>query len=181
MKEIFELFYTFVKIGLFTFGGGYAMLPIIQRELVENKKWCTDEEIMNYFAVGQCTPGVIAVNTATFVGHKIKKTTGAIVATAGVILPSLVIIMIIAAFLKGFAENVYVGYAFSGIRAAVCALIVNAIVKLWKTGVKNAFGVCVFAVVLIITVFFDISPVYLVIAAIVTGIVYLKAGGKIEQ
>ena len=100
MKTLFELFYTFAKIGLFTFGGGYAMLPIIQREIAENKKWCIDEEIINYFAVGQCTPGVIAVNTATFIGHKIKKTSGAIVATVGVILPSLVIIMVIAAFLN---------------------------------------------------------------------------------
>lgn len=179
MKEIVMLFYAFAKIGLFTFGGGYAMLPIIQRELVEDRKWCTEEEIINYFAVGQCTPGVIAVNTATFIGYKRKKTPGAIAATAGVVFPSLIIIMVIAAFLSGFAENMYIAYAFNGIRAAVCALVVNAVVKLWKAGVKNAFGLGIFLIVFTLSALFKLSPVYFVIGSVAAGIIYLKAGGNV--
>lgn len=179
MREILSLFYAFAKIGLFTFGGGYAMLPIIQRELVEDKKWCTDEEVTNYFAVGQCTPGVVAVNTATFIGYKRKKTAGAVAATAGVVFPSLIIILIIAAFLTGFSDNVYVIHAFNGIRAAVCALVVNAVVKLWKTGVKNIFGVLIFGTVFVLSAFFGLSPVYFVIGSVLAGIIYYKAGGKV--
>ena len=104
MKELFDLFWTFCKIGALTFGGGYAMLPLIQREIVENKKWSTEKEILDYYAVGQCTPGVIAVNTATFIGYKLKGIIGGIVATLGVIFPSIVIILIIATFLQNFAD-----------------------------------------------------------------------------
>ena len=179
MKELIKLFWAFAKIGVCTFGGGYAMLPIIQRELVEDKKWCTDEEVTNYYAVGQCTPGVIAVNTATFIGYKRKKTLGAIFATMGVVFPSVLIILIIAAFLTGFSENQYVIYAFNGIRAAVSALIVNAVVKLWKTGVKNIFGFLIFGIVFVLSAFFGLSPVYFVIGSAVAGIIYYKAGGKV--
>ena len=179
MKELLRLFFAFAKIGVCTFGGGYAMLPIIQRELVEDRKWCTEEEVINYFAVGQCTPGVIAVNTATFIGYKRKKTMGAISATLGVITPSVIIIMIIAAFISGFAENHYVIYAFNGIRAAVSALVVNAVIKLWKAGVKNAFGLGIFLIVFTLSVMFNLSPVYFVLASIVSGIIYYKSGGKI--
>lgn len=178
MKDLLKLFLAFAKIGACTFGGGYAMLPIIQRELVEDRKWCTEEEVINYFAVGQCTPGVIAVNTATFIGYKQKKTAGAIAATLGVIFPSIIIIMIIAAFISGFAENTYVVHAFNGIRAAVSALVVNAVVKLWKSGVKNAFGLGIFLVVFTLSVMFNLSPVYFIIASILAGIIYYKAGGK---
>ena len=100
MHVFLDMFLTFAKVGVMTFGGGYAMLPILEREVVQNKKWATEEELMNYFAVGQCTPGVIAVNTATFIGYKYRGIPGAILATAGVIFPSLVIIIIIAAFLQ---------------------------------------------------------------------------------
>ena len=108
MKELFNLFFVFARIGAFTFGGGYAMLPMIQKEIVESRKWASDEEIMNYYAVGQCTPGVIAVNTATFIGYKLRRIPGAIFATLGVIFPSVVIITIIAAFLSNFNEYIYV-------------------------------------------------------------------------
>lgn len=179
MKELLKLFLAFAKIGACTFGGGYAMLPIIQRELVEDRKWCTEEEVINYFAVGQCTPGVIAVNTATFIGHKRKGTMGAISATLGVIFPSVIIIMIIAAFISGFAENTYVIHAFNGIRAAVSALIVNAVVKLWKAGVKNAFGLGIFLIVFTVSVLFKLSPVYFILASVLAGLIYYKAGGRI--
>ena len=122
MKELFDLFWTFCKIGALTFGGGYAMLPLIQREIVENKKWSTEKEILDYYAVGQCTPGVIAVNTATFIGYKLRGIIGGIVATLGVIFPSIVIILIIATFLQNFADLAIVQSAFAGIRVAVVAL-----------------------------------------------------------
>ena len=171
MRELFKLFWAFFKIGLFTFGGGYAMLPLIQKEIVEKENWATEEEVMNYFAVGQCTPGVIAVNTATFVGHKIKKTMGGVFATIGVITPSIIIITIIAQFLRQFAEVETVKYAFNGIRVAVAVLILNAVIKFWKSGIKNLTGVIIFAVTLILSIFFDLSSVYIVIGALITGII----------
>lgn len=170
MKKYLKLFCTFFKIGLFTFGGGYAMLPLIQKEIVEKEKWATEEEVMNYFAVGQCTPGVIAVNTATFVGYKVCGVIGGIVATLGVICPSIIIISIIAQFLKHFAEFKTVQHAFNGIRVAVAVLVLNAVIKFWKSGVKGAYGVIVFAAVFVLSILFDFSSVYVVIAAVILGI-----------
>ncbi len=181
MKELINLFWSFFKIGLFTFGGGYAMLPLIQKEIVENKKWVTEEEVMNYFAVGQCTPGVIAVNTATFVGHKIKKTIGGIFATVGVITPSIIIITIIAQFLRQFADIEAVSHAFNGIRVAVAVLILNAVIKFWKSGIKNIIGVIIFAITLILSVFFDLSSVYIVIGALITGIAIGACREKVQR
>ncbi len=122
-----ELFWTFAKIGAFTFGGGYAMLPMIQAEVVSKKHWATDDDILDYFAVGQCTPGVIAVNTASFVGYYRKGIPGCIAATLGVIFPSLVIILVIAALLSSFASIPLVQHALGGIRIAVAVLIVQAV------------------------------------------------------
>ena len=136
MKELFDLFWTFCKIGALTFGGGYAMLPLIQREIVENKKWSTEKEILDYYAVGQCTPGVIAVNTATFIGFKLRGIVGGLVATLGVIFPSIIIILIIASFLQSFASLAIVQSAFAGIRVAVVALIITTVIKLIKSS-KN--------------------------------------------
>ena len=124
MKEIIQLFLAFAKIGAVTFGGGYAMLPILQRDIVNKYGWATDDELMDYFAIGQCTPGVIAVNTATFIGYKRKGIAGGIFATLGVVFPSVVIISIIAAFVKNYADIEAVKYAFNGIRVCVCVLIV---------------------------------------------------------
>lgn len=170
MKELINLFIAFCRIGGLTFGGGYAMLPMLQKEVVENRKWATEEEVLNYYAVGQCTPGVIAVNTATFIGYKQKGVLGAIAATTGVVFPSLIIIMIIAAFISNFSDLAIVQYAFSGIRVAVAVLVVNAIIKLWKSGIKDIIGVIIFAVTFLLSVIFDLSPVYIIIGAIFVGI-----------
>ena len=159
MKELFDLFWTFCKIGALTFGGGYAMLPLIQREIVENKKWSTEKEILDYYAVGQCTPGVIAVNTATFIGYKLKGIIGGIIATLGVVFPSLIIILIIAAFLQNFADLAIVQSAFAGIRVAVVALI------------KDYLCAIVAILAFIISAFLGLSPVYVVIAAGLTGFI----------
>ena len=171
MKELFDLFWTFCKIGALTFGGGYAMLPLIQREIVENKKWSTENEILDYYAVGQCTPGVIAVNTATFIGYKLRGIIGGIVATLGVIFPSIVIILIIATFLQNFADLAIVQSAFAGIRVAVVALIITTVVKLIKSSIKDYLGVIIAIIAFVISAFIGLSPVYVVIAAALTGFI----------
>lgn len=180
MPLLLDLFCAFFRIGLFTFGGGYAMLPLLQREIVEKKHWATEEELLDYFAVGQCTPGIIAVNTATFVGFKEKKLSGAIFATLGVVSPSLVIITAIAALLSNFAHIAAVQNAFAGIRVAVCVLILNSIVKLWKKSVVDKLTLGVFIAVFLGSVLLShVSPVVFIVAAAVLGIVvrvWLRTG-----
>lgn len=171
MKELWKLFYTFATVGVTTFGGGYAMLPALQREVVEKRGWATEEEVMDWYAIGQCTPGVIAVNTATFVGQKQKGVIGGIVATLGVVFPSLVIITIIAAFIRNFADLPAVQNAFAGIRACVCVLILNAVVKLWKKSVVDWKAFLIFVLVFLGSVFLDVSPVLYVLVAALAGIV----------
>ena len=180
MKELLDLFITFARMGGLTFGGGYAMLPILQKEVVENKKWATNEELMDYYAIGQCTPGIIAVNTATFIGSKNCGVIGGIVATLGVVFPSVVMITIIAAFISNFAELKIVQDAFTGIRVCVFVLILKAVIKLGKTSVKDTVTLCLFVLVLFGSMIFDVSPVIFVLLAGVCGIlaqVFLQKGG----
>ena len=177
MKELWELFLAFVRIGALTFGGGYAMLPMIEREVVEKHHWATQEEVMDYFAVGQCTPGVIAVNTATFIGYKQRGILGGIVATLGVILPSLVIIMVIASMLENFAQIPIVQHAFAGINVAVAALILQAVVKLARSSVVDWLCAGVMAAAFLVMTLFGVSPLCVVAAAALAGILgrrYLK-------
>lgn len=187
MKELWTMFLTFARIGGLTFGGGYAMLPMLQREVVEKQGWATEEELADYYAIGQCTPGVIAVNTATFVGYRQKGIIGGIVATLGVVFPSLVIISVIAAFLTNFAELKVIQYAFQGIRVCVCVLIFNAVQKLWKKSVIDQPTTVIFLVVFLVSAglsvaqsfypdLFSISPIVYVVAAGVSGVVL--HGGK---
>lgn len=171
MKILWELFYCFAVIGASTFGGGYAMLPALQREVVEKRGWATEEELMDWYAIGQCTPGVIAVNTATFVGEKQAGALGAIVATLGMVFPSFVVISIIAAFIQGFADISAVQNAFVGIRACVCVLILNAVVKLWKSSVIDWKCIFIFAVVFLGSIFLNLSPVLYVLLAGFAGFV----------
>ncbi len=182
MNIYLDLFWTFFKIGLFTFGGGLAMLPMLEKEVVTNKHWATYDELVDYYAIGQCTPGIIAVNTATFVGYSQKKISGAIVATAGIVAPSIVIIILIASLLTSFADQPIVQHALAGIRIAVCVLIAQAVIKLYKKGVKDGFGMILFGVILVLT-YFNLLPVWLaVVAAAAAGIAYcqivLKKTGK---
>lgn len=172
MKEYLELVWSFFKIGIMTFGGGYAMLPMIQREVVEKKGWATEEEILNYYAIGQCTPGVIAVNTATFIGDKCKGVLGGFLATLGVILPSLMIISVIAAVLNNFAEIAVVQHALAGIRVAVVVLVGFSVWKLMKSGVKDGFGWCLFVLVFLASAIFGVSPVLVVVLAAVAGLLW---------
>ena len=161
MKELWELFSSFARIGGFTFGGGYAMLPMLQKEVVE---------MLDYFAIGQCTPGVIFINTATFIGYKQKGIPGAIAATVGSVFPSLCIVMFIAAVLKNFAELAVVQHAFAGIRVVVSVLILNAVMGLRKKSIVDKLCVVIAAVSFLVSVWVDISPVWIVLAAAILGI-----------
>lgn len=165
-----HLFLTFARIGVCTFGGGYAMLPILQREVVDKLKWTTEDELMDYYAIGQCTPGVIAVNTATFVGYRMCGVSGAICATAGVIFPSLLIIMIIAAFIQQFAHLEIVQDAFAGVRIAVCALVVQSVWKMAKKSVVDLPTALILLITFFAVAFFGVSPVVMVVVAGAAGI-----------
>ena len=176
MKKYIDLFLVFAKIGVMTFGGGYAMLPMLERELIDNRGWTTNEELMDYFAVAQCTPGVIAVNTATFIGYNPYADLGGIVATLGVVFPSLVIITTIAGVLTNFADIPAVKHAFAGVRVCVCVLIFNAVVKLWKGAIKDKTALVLFVVIFLLSVFLDVSPVVYVIACAAAGIFLTKMG-----
>ena len=178
MRKLLDLFLTFAKVGVMTFGGGYAMLPILQREVVDNKGWATEEELMDYFAIGQCTPGVIAVNTATFIGQKQGGTIAAIFTTLGVVFPSLVIISLLAGVIEAFSHLVWVQNAFGGIRVCVCVLITNAVVKLFKKAVVDKITLVIFLAVALGSVLLDLSPVIFVILAAVAGITIKAMGGK---
>ena len=198
MPVLAELFLTFAKVGVMTFGGGYAMLPILQREIVEHKGWATEDQLADYYAVGQCTPGVIAVNTATFVGQSQARIIGGIVATLGVVFPSIVIILLIAAFLRNFMHLEAVGHAFNGVRAGVTALILTSVIKLFKGAVKDRFTTVLYVIVLALAALGNFviipasvpaaaqtlwnvvtSPVFLVIAAGAAGFaVRFRKGGQ---
>ena len=176
MNKFLELFAAFAKVGVMTFGGGYAMIPMLEREIVDNKGWATSDELMDYYAVGQCTPGVIAVNTATFIGYKLYGNWGGIVATLGVVFPSLVIITIIAGILEQFADLPLVQNAFAGVRVCVCVLVFNAVVKLWKSAIHDKATLVIFLAVFLLSVFVDISPVIFVVAASLCGIIFTQIG-----
>ncbi len=171
MSRLIDLFVSFFKIGLFTFGGGYAMLPMLKKELVEEKKWVEEEELLDYFAIGQLTPGVIAVNTATFIGYKKRGVIGGIVATLGVVCPSVIIILCIAAFLRNFSHIVWVQNAFAGIRIVVLALIIKALWGMIQKGVKDVFTGIIFAVTAAALIC-GLSSVIIVIVAAAVGIIY---------
>ena len=172
MNDLLDLYLTFVKIGCVKFGGGYAMLPILQREIVEKRKWATEEELMDYYAIGQCTPGIIAVNTATFIGYKQFGIMGGILATLGVVAPSVVIITIIAAFLTNFADLEVVKHAFAGIRAVVCILIFDSVLQLGKKSIKDNYCWIIFLAVLGLSLFTDLSPIWLVLMAGAAGYIF---------
>ena len=197
MNIYLDLFLTFAKVGVCTFGGGYAMLPILQREVVEKKGWATEEELTDYFAIGQCTPGVIAVNTATFIGQKLKGVSAGILATLGVVFPSLVIIMILAAFIQNFAHLPVVIHAFAGVRACICALILSSVIKLGKSALKDLSAVVIYVVILALAITgnfvtfpatvwggllnFLLSPVALVVIAGVAGLCVKSAKGGLRK
>jgi len=163
MKELWDLFLIFARIGGLTFGGGYAMLPMLQKEVVEKKGWAAEEELMDYYAIGQCMPGIIAINTSVFIGYKTKGVPGGIAAALGVCTPSIIVITIIAAFISNFIDLPVVEYVFTGIRVCVCVLIFNSVLKLWKSAVKDIPALLIFLTVFIGSLFTEISTILFIV------------------
>ena len=173
---LLKLFAAFARVGVLTFGGGYAMIPMLEREIVDRHGWATSEELMDYYAVGQCTPGVIAVNTATFIGYKIAGNIGGVMATLGVVFPSFVIITVIAGIIQNFADIPAVRSAFAAIRVCVCVLIFNSVLKLWKGAVKDKAALVLCLLVFVLSMFFNISPIVFVVFCALAGILFTRLG-----
>ncbi len=171
-KTVGDLFLTFMKIGAFTFGGGYAMIPIMQREVVDVKHWVTEDDIVKLLVISESTPGVIAVNSATYIGYKIAGFWGSVAATIGVVLPSFVVISIISLFLVQFQALTWVTYAFKGLRAAIAVVIFNAVFKLTKKTKKDAFSFGVLILAFLAAVFTGVSVIAIIFIAALLGIVY---------
>lgn len=182
IKKLIEIFTAFFKIGCFTFGGGYAMIPLIEKEIVENKRWVTDEEVVDVFAVAQSMPGAIAINTSTFIGYKIAGRKGAVIATFGVVLPSFIIITLIAAFFGKFQDNPLVKAAFDGIRPVIVGLILMAAIKMAKASIKDKTGAIITAASTILIVFFDIHAILTIIGGVLIGlIIYLFFPKRVDR
>lgn len=164
-----DLFWAFFCIGGLTFGGGYAMLPMLEREIVVRRRWVTSEELLDFYAVGQCTPGIIAVNVATIIGFRQRRYLGAVFSTAGVVAPSFIIISLIAGALKVVAGNQMVAHAFGGIRVAVCVLVIAAVIKLFKPSVPDKLTAGIFVATFAAMTLFDVSPIAVVVVAGLLG------------
>lgn len=183
MKELLDLYLAFMKIGAVNFGGGYAMLPLLERDLAQKRGWVTTDELMDYFAIGQCTPGIIALNVSTFIGSKRKGTLGGIVASLGFLSIPILIILVIAAFLTNFADLAIVKNAFAGIRVCVCVLILQAVLKLWKKAIVDRTALILYLVIFLMMICsgflpFSVPAAVLVIAAGVFGIFFGKGGAR---
>ncbi len=178
LNELLQLFWSFFKIGGLTFGGGLAMLPMLEHELVEKRDWISQDELLDCYAIGQCTPGIIAVNTATFVGYKKRKVAGGIFATLGMVCPSLIIITLVASVLNAFMNNEIFIHALNGIRGVVCALLINTVVNLGRKSLKSKMTWGIFIVVMIVSFFLKVPTVLLVVVAAVFGIVFDLITGK---
>ena len=173
---------TFAKIGSVTFGGGYAMLPILQRECVDKHGWATEEELTDYFAIGQCTPGIIAVNVSTFIGNKRKGALGGVIATVGFATVPMILLSLVAAGLGYLLTYPVVRSAFGGVRVCVCVLILNAVLRLWNKSVLDAKTLCIFGAIFLLSVFggllpVSISPALYVVAAAAAGLLLAKPKG----
>ena len=171
MVSLWKLYALFFKMGIFTFGGGYAMLPILKSEAVDKQKWISEEELLNYYSIGQCTPGIIAVNASSFIGYKLRGIAGLISATLGVISPSLIIITLVAELLSKYVDNQYVQWAFGGIRISVIALIISITIDMWKKGIKDLRGYIIFAIAGLLLWCFSLSAIFIVILAVGCGFI----------
>ncbi|MGI6225296.1 MAG: chromate transporter [Peptococcales bacterium] len=171
MKFLWEIFITFFKIGAFTFGGGYAMLPLIEHEVVTNKKWVSEEDIVDVLAISQSVPGAIAINSSTFIGYKIAGLRGAFAATLGTILPSFLIILVLAGFLITYSDNVLINKVFYGIRAVVVALILSAVFKLGKKSITDMRTLIIATIAFLLLIIFDFHPIFAIIGGGFVGII----------
>lgn len=181
-KLLIEIFIVFFKIGLFTFGGGYAMIPLIEKEMIGSKAWVKEEEIIDIFAVAQSIPGAIAINSSTFIGYKIAGISGALAATAGVIIPSFIIITAIATFFSRFQNNLIVQAAFMGIRSAVVALIIMAVIKIGKSSIKDSLTALITVLAVVLVILMNVHAIFVIVGGAVAGIiVYLWFPSRIEK
>lgn len=169
-KMLGQLYWAFLRIGGLTFGGGLTMLPMLKYELVEKKNWISEDELLDCYAIGQCTPGIIAVNTATFVGYKKNGVAGGIAATAGMVTPSLVIITLLAAFLQNFIDNVWLQHALMGVRGIVCALMMNTVLNLARKSLTDVFSCVICGIVLVLCLLTEIPTILIVVVSALTGI-----------
>lgn len=174
VKKLLSLFLTFAKIGSITFGGGLTMLPLLTKEIVEKRKWASEEQLLDYYAVGQCTPGIIAVNTATFIGYSQAGIAGGIFATVGMVTPSVLIIIAVAAALQQFMEYPVVASALMGIRAVVCALLSHTVITLAKKSLVDIVTAMIFIIGFVLCFIFDITPILVVIVGAIIGIAVNK-------
>ncbi len=181
LKEMWQLFSVMFKIGICTFGGGIAMLPILERELVEKLGWTTSEELMDWFAIGQSTPGIIAVNVATFTGYKRLKVIGGCIATFGMVLPSIIIISIIALFINNFAELAWVQRALKGINVAVAAILTNAVYTFSKKSVKNIFGFILLVVSFFLIFVLNVGTIWIILGSAFLGVVIAGFRGDFKK
>ena len=181
MKKYLNLFWTFMKIGLFTFGGGYAMISLIHKEAVEKNKWISEEEMNNIIVVAESTPGPISINASTFIGYKTGKILGAIIATLALVIPSFTIIILISLFLTMFQNSSIIAYAFQGIRAAIIILLFEAVLKLSKPLKKNAFFYSMFSISFILNFFFNINAITLILAGIILAFIKEITAKKVTQ
>lgn len=177
--RLFDLYWSFFKIGGLTFGGGLTMLPMLEYELVNKRNWVEEDELLDCYAIGQCTPGIIAVNTATFVGYKKRGVIGGIVSTLGMVSPSILIITIVALFLKNFMDNIWFQHAMTGVGGVVCALMLNTVLNLGKKSLKDVLSWIICCVIFLLAMFTPVPTIILVLAAAAVGIVAdLIRGGK---
>lgn len=174
VKKLLSLFLAFAKIGVLTFGGGLTMLPLLTREIVTKRKWATEEQLLDYYAVGQCTPGIIAVNTATFIGYSQAGVMGGIFATVGMVTPSIIIIIAVAAVLQQFMEYQIVASALMGIRAVVCALLMHTVITLAKKSLVDIITAMIFIIGIVLSFVFDVTPILTVVIGAVIGILINK-------
>ena len=171
-RECIDLFWSFFKIGCVLFGGGYTVLPLLQREFSEKRSFATNEELADYFALSQCTPGIIAVNVAVYIGYKRQKAPGALFSALGIILPSFIIITLISSLIFRFSDIPVVAHTFAGLRIAVCVIILNAVIKLIKSGAKNIFYFIVFGISFLAVIIFNISPVFIILSGGILGVIF---------
>lgn len=182
MGKLLDIFWIFLKIGSFTFGGGYAMIPLIEEEIVNKKKWVTSEEIIDLFAIAESIPGAIAINTATFIGYKISGRKGAIAANVGVILPSLTIITLIASVFSKFQDNPSVQAGLLGIRSCVVALILIAAISVGKKAIKDKITFVLAILAMVSIAFLDIHPIFAIISGAAMGLIIMKIlPDKVEE
>lgn len=177
MGELWSLYATFFRIGILTFGGGLTMLPLLKYELVEKKHWITEEELLDYYAIGQSTPGIIAVNTATFVGYKRAGVKGGIIATLGMVSPSVLIITVVAMFLQALITQPIVQHVLMGIRGAVCGLMLNTVYTLARKSLVSPFAVALCAAAFLLALFTSVPTVLIIVLAAVVGVIADKVSG----